>query len=583
MMTAAGRSQHHLLKKVYPATWRVMRGVFLFSVCINLLMLAVPMYMLQLFDRVVATRSTDTLVVLSMMVVVSILAMSALEAVRGRLMMALGGWMDRVLSGALLDGSIAGANQSGEGTAQALRDLGNVRGFLTGPGLFPVLDAVWVPIFLGIVYIMHPVLGLISIIGAVILFGFAMANDLLTRRALQAASYAANKALDAADAAVRNADVVEALGMRHALTHRWSHTNAEASELQAVASRRSGIISACAKFVRLLVQVGILGVGARLALDQAISPGTMIAASIIMGRGLAPIEQSIQGWRGLISAKAAFSRLVETLGSAGGDEASTPLPRPKGRLTVDQVTFVPPQSETPILKRISFEVEPGEVVGLIGPTAAGKTTLSRLLVGSLKPSLGQVALDGVDMAAWLGEDRGKYIGYLPQDIELFDGTVRDNLSRLSEADDEEIITTARLAGIHDMVLGLPLAYDTPIGASGAKLSGGQRQRLALARALFGNPVLVVLDEPNSNLDRNGEQELMNAVQRLKAAGTTVVLVVQHAAVLSVADKVLVLKDGSVTHFGPRQQILEDLGYGATPVQEAAPLSDGEAKVSGDAS
>lgn len=526
-MISGGKSQHPLLKKVYPATWRVMRGVFLFSVCINLLMLAVPMYMPQLFDRVVATRSTDTLVVLSMMVVVSILAMSALEAVRGRLMMALGGWMDRVLSGALLDGSIAGANQSGEGTAQALRDLGNVRGFLTGPGLFPVLDA--------------------------------------------------------ADAAVRNADVVEALGMRHTLTQRWARTNAEATELQAVASRRSGIISACAKFVRLLVQVGILGMGARLALDQAISPGTMIAASIIMGRGLAPIEQSIQGWRGLISARAAFARLVETLGAADGDEAATPLPRPKGRLTVDQVTFVPPESETPILKRISFEVEPGEVVGLIGPTAAGKTTLSRLLVGSLKPSLGQVALDGIDMAAWPGEDRGKYIGYLPQDIELFDGTVRDNVSRLMEADDEQVIDTARLAGIHDMVLSLPLAYDTPIGASGAKLSGGQRQRLALARALFGNPVLVVLDEPNSNLDRNGEQELMNAVQRLKAAGTTVVLVVQHAAVLSVADKVLVLKEGSVTHFGPRQKILEDLGYGAPPPQEAPPRPDSKAKVSGDAS
>ncbi len=570
MASKVAKDIHPALKESITAIWRVMQAVFLFSVFINILMLAVPMYMLQLFDRVVATQSSDTLMVLSVMVVAAILAMSALEAVRGRLMMVLGNWFDRKLAGYLLGGSISSANEKGDGSAQPLRDLGNVKNFLAGPGLFPVLDAAWIPVFLGIVYYMHAFLGIISILGGCVLFGLAIANDVFTKRATQIASFAANKNLNDADAAVRNADVIQALGMKNAIIGKWSNANSEASSLLAVSSRRSGLISAIAKFVRLLVQVSILGTGAYLAMVQEISPGTMIAASIIMGRGLAPIEQSIQGWRGIVSARAAFARLRETMQMADREETVTPLPRPNGQLTVEQVTYVPPGAESPTLKRVSFSVAPGEIIGLIGPTAAGKTTLSRLLVGSLKQSLGSIQIDGIEVSSWHSEDRGKYIGYLPQDIELFDGTVRENISRFQEAEDDEVFAAAKLAGVYRMILSLPMAFDTEIGPSGMRLSGGQRQRLALARALFRNPVIVVLDEPNSNLDRAGESELLSAVSRVKDAGATVILVVQHATVLQGVDKLLVLKDGEVAQFGAREEVLAKMGYTSAKPDEASP-------------
>ena len=559
------------LKRAMAACRKVWVGVGVFSAFLNMLMLSVPLYMMQLYDRVLATRNVDTLLVLTVMVAVALVIFGLLDALRGRVLTRVGGWLDREMGGPVLSGSVADALRAGGGmSAQGLRDLAKVRGYLGGPAVTPLFDAPWAPVFLAIIFLIHPVLGWIGLGGAVMLFVCAVLNDLATRRKLTEANGASARALNAADAVIRNADVITAMGMLPNLLRRWREAGAHGQRLQTSATDVSGIISAVARVTRFGLQVAMLGVGAYLVILNEMSPGAMIAGAIILARGLAPLEQLINSWRFFTGARTAYRRLQELVArSAPGVAEGTTLPRPAGRIDVEQVSYVPPGVREPLIRQASFHLDGGEVLGVVGPSGAGKTTLVRLIVGSLAPSAGHVRLDGADVRAWPDADRGRHVGYLPQNVELFAGTVRDNIARLGEATDEDVVAAAKLAGAHDTVLRLPDGYDTRIGAGGVPISGGQHQRIGLARAVFGNPALLVLDEPNAHLDAEGEQALVETVVGMREKGATIILIAQRAGIMVQVDKMLVLQAGAITGFGPRDEVLGKLRRPAPPASPRA--------------
>lgn len=560
MRGSVSNQKNPLLKETLDKCSRVFIILAVFGLAINLLMLTAPLFMMQVFDRVITSRNTDTLVLLMLIAALALLTMALLEGVRTFILVRMSRWMDGQVGGAALTASILSTLATGrEASIQALRDLGTFRSFLTGPGVFPILDAPFAPIFLGIMFLLHPILGWIALLGAIVLFGLGIINERVTRNLLGESGGQQMIAMKQAETASRNADVIEAMGMMPQLIKRWNARNAESLALQAQASDRGGIISAASKFIRIMLQIGVTGAGAWLVIRAEMSPGAMIAGSIIMGRALAPVEQAIGSWKGFLSARAAYSRLkaqIEASPPTGTD--LMPLPRPKGAVSVEGLSYTHPNSKEPILRNINFGLNPGEVLGIIGPTAAGKTTLVRLLVGNLKPRFGHARLDEMDVAEWSADDRGQYIGYLPQDIELFSGTIRENIARMGDGDPAEVIAAARKAGIHDMVLRLEKGYETEIGEGGAALSGGQRQRIALARALYGNPSLLVLDEPNANLDSIGESALMQAMDTLRAEGMTIIVIAHRPNILRHVDKILVLKDGIMQEFGPRDEVMMKL-------------------------
>ena len=563
------------LKRVMAACRRAWVGVALFSACINLLVLSVPLYMMQLYDRVLATRNVDTLLVLTVMVVSALVILGLLDALRGRIVSRIGGWLDRELGGSVLSGAVADALRAGGGvSAQGLRDLSAIRGYVGTPAIIPMFDAPWAPVFLGIIFLIHPVLGWIALGGAMVLFVCAVLNDLTTRKKLAQANDAATRALNAADAAIRNSDSIAAMGMLPNLIRRWREVGAESQALLDSASDISGAIGSTAKAVRFTLQVAILGVGAYLVILHEMSAGAMIAAAIILARGLAPFEQLIGSWRYFTGARTAYRRLKELLRRATDPNAGTTLPRPIGRIDVERVSYVPPGVSEPLVRNTSFRVDSGEILGVVGPSGAGKTTLIRLIVGSLPPTSGHVRLDGADVRAWPDADRGRYVGYLPQNVELFAGSVRENIARLGPVEDEEVVAAAQLAGAHELVLRLPQGYDTQIGAGGIPISGGQRQRIGLARAVFGNPALLVLDEPNAHLDAEGEQALAETIIRLRERGATVILIAQRAGIMAQVDKMLVMRSGVTTAFGPREEVLKDLTTAMpTPLRAVAAQAD----------
>lgn len=531
----------------------------LFSLCTSLLMLAGPIYMLQIYDRVINTGNVDTLIALSGIIFAALAVFAMLEGVRTLVAQRVGVWLDRKLFGPTLAGGISQALNGSGVSAQGLRDITTVRSYIASPAIFPLFDAPIAPLFLAILYVMHPLLGVVATVGGVILFALALANEFTTRKALQQASGASASTFNAADAAVRNADVVAAMGMMPALARRIDGRAEEWRALQLRAGGRSGMLGAAAKGIRLMLQSMILGVGAWLVLGGEMTAGMMIAGSIMLSRALAPVEQSISAWQGLVNAQAAWRRLREVLDHRPALGEGTRMPEPRGELVADNVIFQPKGSDTPILKGVSFNVPAGTAVGLIGPTGSGKTTLARVIVGTRLAQRGAVRLDGADMAVWEPLDRGRHVGYLPQDIELFDGTVKENIARLQDAEDEDVVAAAQLAGVHDMILHLPQAYETPIGERGMVLSGGQRQRIALARAVFGRPRLIVLDEPNANLDAQGEDALIAAVKTLKEAGHTVLMISHKPSLLGAVDRIMVMQDGRVTEYDERDKVMAKFG------------------------
>ena len=553
------RREHAALVLVRRACTRAFFAVIAFSLGINLLSLAAPIYMMQLYDRVITSRNADTLVMLTVIVIVALVTMAGLEAVRGFSAARVGQWLDRVLAPPIFAAIVDVASRlTGRRSAQALRDLGTVRGFVGGQAIFPLFDVPWIPIFIGVIYLIHPVLGLFSLGGTILLFVIAVGNELATRRATKNTSALSAKAYNEADAAAQNADTIAALGMLPNLLTFWDRTREEALSSQKTANERAAIFIALAKFSRMGMQVGILGLGAWLAITDEISPGSMIAASIIMGRAVAPVEGAIGTWRSMLTAVTSYGRIRELLGADTSLQSTMTLPVPEGDLIVDRVSWVPKGLRDPLLKHISLQLDGGESLGVIGPSAAGKTSLARLIVGIVAPTIGTVRLDGVEMRQWNPDDRCRYIGYLPQDVQLFNTTVKENIARLSTASDDDVIQAAQLAGAHELILELPSGYETMIGEGGVPLSGGQRQRIALARALFGEPRLVVLDEPNAHIDQAGEQALIQTLNRLKTRGTTVVMIAQRTAAINQMDKIVLLRAGSVELYGTRDEVLEQL-------------------------
>lgn len=534
-----------------------------FSFFINLLLLSAPVYMLQVYDRVLSSRSTDTLLFLSLIIAMALLTLALLEGVRSAIVSRLGVWLDEKLGETIFAQNIYQPLRTRENpNTQGLRDLGMCRSWLSGPELFCFLDAPWAPMFLLIVFMLHPLLGFLATCGALILFSLAVANEVLTRPKMMAANKVSIQAMQQAESSVRNGDVVEAMGMMPNILHRWSLLNNQAVALQNAANFRNSTITSISRFVRQLLQIAMLGIGAWLVIAGQLSPGAMIAGSILMSRALSPVEQAISSWRSALAARDAYQRLRDSIKDAPQRPASMKMPAPKGNLSVEAVTYIHPGHTEPVLKNISFTVPAGMAIGVIGPSGAGKTTLIRMLLGNLKPRLGHVRLDGMDVSLWNSDDLGQYCGYLPQDIELFRGTISDNIARLGEIDAEKVVAAAQLAGCHELILKMLAGYDTQVGEGGLSLSGGERQRIALARALYGNPQYVVLDEPNASLDALGEGALLDAIRHIKSAGVTLIVIGHRPGIIQHVDNLLVLNNGQVQEFGPKETVLATLSGNA---------------------
>lgn len=538
-----------------------MRRVFFFSFFLNLLVLTTPIFMIIVFDRVLSSGSLSTLVYLALIAMLALLIYGTLDMVRGRVLTIFSAWMDDQLSDHLLETSIRAGLAGRPLGAQPLRELATIRSFVGSNMISSLCDAVWVPLFLFAIYLLHPLLFWVALAGAVLLFSLGYVNDVWTRPPSREAGQVSARAQTAADAALRNGEVVQAMGMMPGLLYRWRTDNREALGYHVTAGERSANIMGLGKFFRLAVQVGILALGAALVInpDVHFTAGAMIAASILLGRALAPVEQALGGWRGLTGALEAANRLRALMIALPAPEDTMTLPAPKGILSVERLTWLPRGSGKPILRNVSFDVRSGEAVGIVGPSAAGKSTLCRLIVGLHPPTQGHARLDGAETWSWQRSDFGKYVGYMPQDVEIFPGTVWENIARLDpNADPADVVAAAKMAGVETMIRALPQGYDTIIGEGGMPLSGGQRQRIALARVCYRRPKLVVLDEPNANLDREGEQALENAIASLKAAGAAIVLVAHKPNILMQTERVLVLREGVAEIFDERDAVLTRL-------------------------
>jgi PrtD family type I secretion system ABC transporter len=546
--------------------------VGLFSLAINLLSLTVPLHMLHVYDHVLTSRSGATLLFLTLLAVGLLLALGLLELFRSRVLVRIGAQLDRTLGERLFAGAVVDRlSGRADNPSQPLRDLDTLRTFVSGSALPVLFDAPWAPIFIAVTFLLHPLLGTVALVGAVVLLIMTLWNERSTRQLSQRATVDMMSAAGFADSTLRNAEVIVAMGMTPAVTGRWQRRQTVAVHGHAMIADRSGGFIAVAKFWRPFLQVAMLAIGAWLAIDNIITAGVMIAGSIIMARALAPVEGAIASWRSLLTARGAYERLGETLRRRG--EAAPPmrLPDLKGGVAVANLFVAPPRVIKPVLKGVSFTLRAGEALGVIGPSASGKSTLARALVGAWPILSGEIRLDGAAMADIDRSRIGRQIGYLPQDVELFDGTVADNIARFGDADPEAVVAAARLAGVHDMVLRLPQAYDSVIGPAGEALSGGQRQRIALARAVYGRPALIVLDEPNASLDAEGEEALVAAMASLKAQGSTIIIIAHRPTVVGVVDKLLVLRDGAVDTLGPRPEVLAKVTRPIPATRETAPV------------
>ena len=503
-----------------------------------------------------------------------LLTYACLEYVRSRLLARGGNRFDRKLSKPVFDAVVKlQSMQSNSASAQAIRDKDVVRDFIGGNAIMAFCDAPWVPVFVTVCFIMHTYLGLVALSGAVIIFSLALLNELATRSLLAKGNRASIIASQNAQTTLRNSEVINALGMRTNIQRRWDKKHLEALGWQGKASDRAGGIVAFQKFVRMGLQVSILGVGAYLSILGEISPGVMIAASIMMGRALAPVEQSVGSWKSFVAMREATKRLRAMFASLPEQIEQMDLPDPTGKLGIENIVAGPPGAQKPTLKGLTFGVEPGNILAIVGPSAAGKSTLARVMVGVWPSASGHVRIDGSDIDHWDQEKLGRFIGYVPQDVELFSGTVAENIARFADVDEKRVIAASQMAGVHEMIQGLEQGYDTEIGEGGQTLSGGQRQRIALARAVYGDPVMIVLDEPNAHLDTSGEEALSEAMKKMRDTGMSVIVITHKPNLLTIADQIMILMDGQLQGIGTREQMLPKL-MGPKVVQ-APPREQGQ--------
>ena len=535
-------------------------SVGFFSLFINALMLVPIFYMLQVYGRVLSSRSLTTLAMLTLIMTLLVITLGSLEWVRSRIMVRVSTRLDVLLSRQVYKASFKRALDSGgmDASAQSLNDLTGLRQFLSGNGLFAFFDAPWLPIYIAVMFLFHPWFGWVATGSALLLLLLAFINERLTGPALAQANKEHIGATLYTTKNLRNAEVIESMGMLETLMDRWGRRQRNVLLLQSRASDRGAIVSTISKSFRILVQSLVLGLGAYLAVEQQLGVGLVFAGSVLLGRALAPIDLIIGSWKGFIAARSQYARLNDILDKQLAQPERMSLPAPQGHVQVENLVVTAPGSKTPIIKNISFSVPAGCMVGIIGPSAAGKSTLARALMGVWVPQHGVVRLDGADISAWDKHELGPHIGYLPQDIELFEGSVSENIARFTEVDSEKVILAARTAGVHEMILLLPDGYDTVIGSEGVMLSGGQRQRIGLARALYGNPRLIVLDEPNSNLDEVGDRALAAAIQQLKRNGATLFVITHRTNIVSQLDRLMVMTDGVISLYGPRDHVLAKL-------------------------
>jgi ATP-binding cassette subfamily C protein EexD len=540
-----------------------------FSLFINALMLVPTFYMLQVYGRVVTGGSLTTLAMLTIILTFLLVTMGLLEWVRSRIMVRVSTRLDVLLGRDVYRASFKRALDSGgqDASAQPLSDLTGLRQFMSGNGLFAFFDAPWLPIYVAVLFLFHPWFGWTAIGCAVILLALASINEQSTGKVLAAANKESIGSTLQTNKNLRNAEVIESMGMLDSLMSRWSLRHKKVLLLQSRASDRSGIITSISKTFRLLVQSLILGLGAYLAVSHEINPGLVIAGSVLLGRALAPLDLMIGSWKGFIAARSQYARLNSILDQQSAEPERMQLPAPIGHVTVENLTLGAPGAKTPIIKGIGFNAPAGAMIGVVGPSASGKSTLAKALVGVWKPQHGVVRLDTADIANWDKGQLGPHLGYLPQDIELFEGTISDNIARFGVVDPDKVVLAARTASVHEMILMLPDGYDTVIGEGGINLSGGQRQRIGLARAIYGSPRLIVLDEPNAHLDEVGERALALALQQIKLTGATVFVIAHRTSILAQLDRLLVMNAGTISLYGPRDQVLAQLNAQQLPAQQ----------------
>ncbi len=539
---------------------------------ISLLHLVMPLYMLQVYNRVLAGRSLDTLTMLTIMAFGALVFLAMFDYIRARVFMIIGERIARRLGAITLQASVRESLRlQSTGSGGGMRDLQELRQFVTGGAATVPFDLLMAPLFIVVLFMMHPLFGIVALFAVVVLTGFGIIMDLLVRRPAALANEAALASYADVTTAIRRAEILESMGMLPAIARRWRRGQSRALRLLGAGNSGAKALGAIARAVRMALQITMLATGAVLVIKHEASAGSIMATTMIMGRLLLPFEQLIDGWRQWTQASSALKRLRTLLTEHIHDRSSVPVEAVQSSLRIDHIGFVPAGSDRPVLKGIDFALEPGQILGIIGPSGAGKSTLARLMVGLWKPTTGGIYLDGHDVYTWERESFGAQVGYLPQDPALLNGTIRENIARFTEADTADVIAAAKRAGVHELIGRLPLGYETIVGDSGFVLSGGQRQRIALARALFGSPRLLVLDEPNSNMDGEGEHAFLHAVSAAKREGATVVIIAQRMSILSIADQLLVMRAGCVERMGRREEIVKSLTVQASSsTREPAP-------------
>ncbi len=546
------------LKTAFDACKKAFAFVGVFSFFINALILTVPLYMLQIFDRVLASQHYETLVFLTILAIFALIVFGLLDMCRGQILIYTANWLDKKLGPIAFSKTPDQLLLGNKAARQSLPDLTNLRTFLSSPTLMTLFDLPWAPVFILVIFLLHPILGILATFGAIVLFSIALLNQYLTKKLLDEANESLIQSNAHTQSTLNNAEVIQAMGMLPAIITRWQASNEIGSALASLAAKRTGMLLSASKSIRMILQVLMLATGAYLVVTNQLTAGGMIAGSILMSRALAPIEQGLTAWKSLMTSRQAYLRLKKFFDFPEVRTSTMPLPAPKGLISIEKMYYRLPQSNKFILEPISLNIGAGELVSIIGPSAAGKTSLARLIVGALKPTEGFIRLDNADVFTWERESFGKHIGYLPQSIELFSGTVSENIARMEEPEPQAVIEASKIAGVHDLILQFSDGYDTFLLDQGRQLSGGQRQRIALARALYKRPRVLVLDEPNASLDEAGFSALKNAVAWLKKEKVTTILITHNKELLDLMDKIMVLHSGKVMLYGNKTEVFNQL-------------------------